>query len=118
MQNAGRGLATRSKQFTDVTTIVKDQSLNAKLQGYIDETIRCQTKILDEKKSIKDIKDAAVEDLGIDPKMFTRIVDMFFNNSFEQKLDELSRLETAIHALMQVNSGLTYSGTKDKLDNE
>lgn len=92
---------TGKKQFIEVTTLIKDPSQRSKLQNYIDEVIRCKTKILDEQESIKALRDAAVEELNIEPKMFTQLVSLFFNNNFEQKRAELERLEAAINALMQ-----------------
>lgn len=95
-------LATAGKkQFIEVTTLIKDPAQRSKLQNYIDEVIRCKTKILDEQESIKALRDAAVEELNIEPKMFTQLVSLFFNNNFEQKRAELERLEAAINALMQ-----------------
>lgn len=91
----------KKKQFVEVTTVLKDASQRAKLQSYIDEVVRCKTKILDENESIKAIRDAAVEELNIEPKMFSSLVSLFFNNNFEQKREELEKLEAAIHALMQ-----------------
>jgi hypothetical protein len=92
---------TGKKQFIEVTTLIKDPAQRSKLQNYIDEVIRCKTKILDEQESIKALRDAAVEELNIEPKMFTQLVSLFFNNNFEQKRAELERLEAAINALMQ-----------------
>lgn len=89
------------KQFISVTTVLADTAQRAKLQNYIDEVVRCKTKILDENESIKTLRDAAVEELNIEPKMFGALVSLYFNNNFEQKLEELEKLESAINALMQ-----------------
>lgn len=91
----------RKKQFIEVTTLLKDSNQRAKLQTYIDEVIRCKTKILDENESIKTLRESAVEELNIEPKMFNSLVGLYFNNNFEQKREELERLEAAIHMLMQ-----------------
>jgi hypothetical protein len=93
----------KKSQFTEITTVLKDTSQRAKLQNYIDEVVRCKTKILDENESIKTIRDAAVEELNIEPKMFNSLVSLFFNNNFEQKREELEKLEAAINALMQTS---------------
>ena len=94
----------KKKQFIEVTTVLKNQAQRAKLQNYIDEVVRCKTKILDENESIKTLRDAAVEELNIEPKMFSALVSLFFNNNFDQKREELEKLEAAIHALMQTNN--------------
>jgi len=93
----------KKNQFVEVTTVLKDSAQRSKLQNYIDEVVRCKTKILDENESIKTIRDAAVEELNIEPKMFNSLVSLFFNNNFEQKREELEKLEAAINALMQTN---------------
>lgn len=97
------------QQFIEVTTLIKDPGMRAKLQNYIDEVITCKTKILDQQESIKGLRDAAVEDLNIEPKMFTQLVSLFFNNNFAQKKEELERLESAINALMQTNPSINMS---------
>jgi hypothetical protein len=92
------------KQFVAVTTVLADAGQRAKLQNYIDEVVRCKTKILDENESIKTLRDSAVEELNIEPKMFSALVSLYFNNNFEQKLEELEKLEMAINALMQTGN--------------
>ncbi len=76
------------KQFVEVTTVLADATQRAKLQNYIDEVVRCKAKILDENESIKALRESAVEDLNIEPKMFNALVSTFFNNNFQQKRDE------------------------------
>ncbi len=92
------------KQFTEVTTIMNNSSQRAKLQNYIDEVIRCKTKILDENESIKTLRDAAVEELNIEPKMFSTLVSLFFNNNFDQELEKINQLEAVINAVMGTGS--------------
>lgn len=89
------------KSFLEVTTIIAQPAQRAKLQNYIDEVVRSKTKILDENETIKTLRDTAVEELNIEPKMFSALVSLYFNNNFEQKRDELEKLEAAINALMQ-----------------
>ena len=89
------------KQFIEVTTIISQPAQRAKLQNYIDEVVNCKTKILDQNEAIKSIRESAVDDLNIEPKMFNAIVALYFNNNFEQKRDEFEKMEAAITALMQ-----------------
>lgn len=98
-------LGSKKKQFVEVTTVIASPALRSKLQNYIDEVVRCKAKILDENESIKVLRDAAVEELNIEPKMFSALVGLYFNNNFEQKRDELEKLEAAITALMQTGAG-------------
>jgi hypothetical protein len=96
-------VAGKKKQFVEVTTVLKDPGQKAKLQNYIDEVVRCKTKILDEQESIRVLRDTAVEELNIEPKMFSALVSLFFNNNFEQKQQEMERLDAAIRALLNTN---------------
>lgn len=91
----------KKNQFVEVTTVLSDASKRAKLQNYIDEVVRCKAKILDENESIKALRESAVEELNIEPKMFNNLVSLFFNNNFQQRQEELERLSAAIDALMQ-----------------
>jgi len=94
-------VGSKKKAFVEVTTILADAGTKAKLQNYIDEIIRCKTKILDENESIKVLRDTAVEELNIEPKMMKVMVDLYFNNNFDQKLEETERMELLLNALMQ-----------------
>lgn len=97
-------LATgKKKSFVEIRTILQSPAMKSKLQNYIDEILRSKSKILDEQEHIRGIRDAAVDDLSIEPKMLNSLVGMFFNNNFDQKLEELNKLEEAIR-LIQGNS--------------
>lgn len=93
-------------EYVDVSTMMRDPIKRARLQTYIDEVLNMKTQILDKQEQIKATRDAAVADLSVEPKMFNSLVGLFFNNNFEQKLDELNRLEQAISTLMQTTPGL------------
>ena len=97
-------LVKSKKQFTDITTILNSQQLRSKLQNYIDEAVRSKQKILDENETIKSLRDSAVDELNIEPKMFSALVSLFFNNNFDQKKEEIEKLEAAIDALTNVRS--------------
>lgn len=91
----------KKNQFVEVTTVLADATQRARLQNYIDEVVRCKAKILDENESIKALRESAVEELNIEPKIFNSLVSLFFNNNFQQKQQEIQQLEAAISALMQ-----------------
>lgn len=97
----GKELTVAKKNFKDVSDILKNPSEAAKLQNYIDEAVICKTKILDQQEAIKGLRQSAAEEVNIEPKMFSALVSMFFNNNFDQKKAELAKLEEAIDALMQ-----------------
>jgi len=92
-------LTTGKKQFIEVSTVLQDPAMKAKLQNFVDEVIREKMAILDKQESIKVIRDQAVETLNIEPKMFNSIVSLFFNNNFEEKQDEIERMQQVIELL-------------------
>lgn len=98
----------KKKNFVDVTTVLKNDALRAKLQNYIDEVVRCKIKILDENESIKALRESAVDELEIEPKMFNSLVSLFFNNNFEEKKEEVEKLEEVLTIL--TNQQIMLSG--------
>lgn len=99
----------KAKKFRDVHEILQNPSDRAKLQNYVDEAVRCKTKILDEQESIKTLKESAVEKLAIEPKMFMTLVSLFFNNNFDQKKAEIEKIEMALEALAMNTNIATQS---------
>jgi len=91
----------KKKQFTEISSIIKNPSSLSQLKIFIDEAVNDKIKILDRNESIKRLREEAVEKLGIQPKMFNALVSLFFNNNFDEKLAEIGELETAIDGLMQ-----------------
>lgn len=100
-------VATRGKEKTqvlDISDILRNPKDRAKLQIYIDEAVICKGKINDQNQSIKGLRDSAVEELGIQPKMFSFLVALFHNNNFDEKRAELEQQDFAIESLMQTAS--------------
>lgn len=106
MGNSVVGKKSGRPEYVDVSSLMRDDVKRAKLQSYIDEVLVQRSKVLDAQLQIKAIRDTAVDELNVEPKMFTNLVGLFFNNNFEQKLDEINRLEQAINTLMQVTPSL------------
>lgn len=93
-----------AKKFSDINDILKSEAKAKKLQAFIDEVVRCKQKILDENESIRALRESAVDELEIQPKMFNALVSLHFNNNFEEKREEIEQLDCAIdHMLRQVN---------------
>jgi len=99
-------IGKKGKNFKDVTAILNNPSDRRKLQQYLDESVVLKTQILDKQTSIKTLRDSAVDELGIEPKMFTSMVSMLFNNNFEEKQSELERMQEAITSLMNHGMGV------------
>lgn len=94
-----------NKKFADVTDILKHEAKRKKLQAFIDEVVRCKQKILDENESIRALRESAVDELEIQPKMFNALVSLHFNNNFEEKREEIEQLDCAIEYLMKEIEG-------------
>lgn len=89
----------KGKNFKDVAQILQDPSASAKLQNYIDEAVNCKIQIMDKNESIKTLKDSAAEEIGLEPKMFSLLVNVMFNNNFNDKKAEFEKIQEAIEAL-------------------
>ena len=95
-------MGKKGKNFKDVAQILKDPMAAAKLQNYIDEAVIAKTQINDKNDIIKSLKDSAADELGLEPKMFSLLVGMYFNNNFDAKKLEVEKIYEAIDALMNV----------------
>lgn len=88
------------KEARRIEDILNNSSDRSKLQNFIDEAVRCKVKIADEQESIKGLRETAMEEIGIEGKMFNQLTSLFFNNNFSEKQAELEKLENAIELLM------------------
>ncbi|MEM2159625.1 MAG: hypothetical protein QXN55_01570 [Candidatus Nitrosotenuis sp.] len=86
----------------DLTSIINNPSDRIKLQNFVDEASNCMTRIADERLSIKDIRDEAIEKLGIDPKLFNFLVKTTFDNSSSEKKAEIEAFEVALNAFFNM----------------
>ena len=94
------------KKHTDVSDIAKNPVSRQKLESFLDEVVRCKIKIADEQESIRNLRESAVEELGINPKEFNLLVGVYFNHNGEAKRDELESSVDAIDAMF-INTPLT-----------
>lgn len=103
--------AKNKKNFRSVPEIMRDPATAAKLQNYIDEAVRSKIKILDEQESIKTLRQSAVDAVAIDPKQFSLLVSMSFNNNYETKKAEL---EEQIEAIDSIQGGSITHASDDE----
>lgn len=82
-----------------ITTILNNPVDKKKLQSMIDEAVRCKFLIADQNESIKAIKDEALEQIGVEPKLFSSLVKIAYDNNYAEKQHELSDLDDAIELL-------------------
>lgn len=85
-----------------ITTILNNQVDKKKLMSFIDEAVRCKLLIADQNESIKILKEEALEQIGIEGKMFSSLVKIAYDNNYIEKQSELSDLEDAIEMLFAV----------------
>jgi hypothetical protein len=86
-------------QVREIEDILSNPSDKAKLQGFIDEAARCKQLIADQNESIKGIREVAVEEIGINPKLFNSLVKVSFDGSSMETKATINSLDTAIAIL-------------------
>ena len=91
-------------QIIRIEDILNNPVSKAKLQGFLDEAIKCKRAIADQNESIKAMKDEAKEQIGCDPKIFSSLVSIFHKNKIAEKKFELESLDNAIDLLL-MNTG-------------
>lgn len=83
----------------DIISILNNLDARAKLTNFIDEALIVKRSIQNKNDDLKAIREAATEKLGIEPKMFSQLVGLYFKGNFDEKQAELSELESAIELL-------------------
>lgn len=87
-------------KFKDIQAILKDPLLKAKLNNLVDEAVRCKQRIYGEQQAIKDLRDAARNDVMLNPKHFNYYVAMVFNNDYTARKEDVDQLSTLIEAVL------------------
>ena len=95
-------LATKekTKRTRSIEEIMRDPRAKAKLTQLVDEAVTCKQKIMHEQQNIKALKDAALEDLGLSPKLFGNYVAMVFNNDYGVRKESLEQQLTLVELVM------------------
>lgn len=87
------------KSYRNIEDVIANPADKHKLQNFIDEAVRVKLRIADENESFKGIKDEAVEQLEVNPKLFNQLVKISLNNSYSETRAEISALDSAIDLL-------------------
>jgi hypothetical protein len=93
-------LAPKAKKHRSIEEIMRDPSAKAKLTNLVDEAVMCKQKIMHEQQNIKALRDAALEDLGLKPQLFSNYVAMVFNNDYQTRKDGLEQQLTLVELVM------------------
>lgn len=88
-----------TKNLVDIVTILNNPVSRAKLTNFIDEALICKRSIDDKNQDIKSIREAAIEKIGIEPKMFNQLLGLYHKGNFGEKQEEINQLESAIAML-------------------
>jgi hypothetical protein len=82
--------------FSRIEDILNNSAYHTQLDNHIDEYVRCQQRIADEKESQKGIVDAIKEKINIDPKIFRALANVAFKGNAVEKQNEVESLGNAI----------------------
>lgn len=105
-------LAPKATKFTDISSIMKDPSMKAKLSNFIDEAVTCKGAIAAQQTQIKGLRDMAVEELGLNPKLFSAYVAAAYNNDYKKRKDSLDEQVVLLEYIMG-EAGFITDGSKD-----
>ena len=95
-----KDLAPKSKKFRDIASIMKDPAAKSKLSNLIDEAVTCKGAIAMQQQNIKVLRDAALEDLQLSPKLFNAYVSAAFNNDYAQRKESLEEQVVLLENIM------------------
>jgi hypothetical protein len=100
-------LAPKTKKFRDIQSIMKDPTAKAKLSNLVDEAVTCKSAIAMQQANIKVLRDSALEDLQLSPKLFNAYVAAAFNNDYGQRKEGLEEQVALLDAIMGEIEGPT-----------
>lgn len=93
-------LAPKTKKFRDIQSIMKDPAAKAKLSNLVDEAVTCKSAIAMQQANIKVLRDVALDELQLSPKLFNAYVAAAFNNDYGQRKEGLEEQVALLDAIM------------------
>lgn len=106
MANKSELLPAKSK-FRDIGSIMSDPAAKAKLSNLIDEAVTCKGAIAMQQQNIKVLRDTALEDLLLSPKLFNAYLSAAFNNDYGQRKESLDEQVSLLEFIMGESGTLT-----------
>lgn len=103
----------KTSKFKSIDTIMKDPASKNLLNSLIDEAIECKTAIQTQQQSIKILREKALDDLGLNPKLFNAYVAASFNNDYQQRKDSLDEQVTLLEFIMGQTGVITNAKTEE-----
>lgn len=96
-----QAILEKQPKHRTVGEIMKNPTMRAKLNSYIDEAVKIKTKIQSEQQMLKSLREAVVEELGLKASVFNSQVDMMFKNDYQERLDKYEELYDMVHSVMR-----------------
>jgi hypothetical protein len=90
----------KTAKFRKIEDIIKVPAMKAKLTNLVDEAVRCKQRIYTEQQTIKDLRDAAKTDVGLNPKQFNAYVAATFNNDYIARRDGFAEMVDLLDAVI------------------
>jgi len=90
----------QNTKFRAIQDIMNNPALKAKLNNLVDEAVRTKQKIFEEQLTIKTLREVALNDVGLNPKLFNYYVAAVFNNDYAMRKDSLTELSDLIDNVM------------------
>lgn len=98
----------KPKKFRSIEDIKKDQRSWSILENLIDEALAAKQQIASQQQIIKDLREAALEQVGIKPALFNDYVRMIFNNDYQQRKEGLEQQLSLVEIVMGADPALTH----------
>jgi ATP-dependent protease Clp ATPase subunit len=90
-------------QIVNIESILNNSADKSKLIGFLDESVICKEKIADQQESIRAIRDEALQQIGLAPKLFNQLLAISYSNKPFEKQSEIHSLDAAIEVLFATN---------------
>jgi hypothetical protein len=92
--------AKNNTQFKSIEDIMNNPALKAKLNNLVDEAVRAKQRIYMEQQTIKDLREVAKNDIGLNPKLFGHYTAAVFNNDYVKRKDDVDQISTLLDAII------------------
>lgn len=91
---------TKTKKYRDIDDILRDPTLRMKFTNLVDEAVRCKGAIASQQETIKSLREVAMNELGLLPRLFNVAVSTNYNNDFTERKETLEQQVSLIENMM------------------